>query len=154
MNESGLSLNHPILITTAGWRDLNALRNLERICFPKDAWPLWDLIGVLTFPNVVRLKAVHGDTMVGFIAGDVRGPERISWITTLGVLPEYRRQGIGRRLIQACEAKLPTSTIRLCVRSTNQPAIELYQRLGYRIIGAWNRYYHDGEDALVMEKIR
>jgi hypothetical protein len=31
-----------------------------------------DLIGVLTMPNVVRLKAMSDHQMVGFIAGDVR----------------------------------------------------------------------------------
>ena len=44
-------------IQPATWRDLNSLRHLERLCFPKDAWPLLDLVGVLTLPNVVRLKA-------------------------------------------------------------------------------------------------
>jgi len=92
--------------------------------------------------------------MVGFIASDVRGAENISWIATVGVLPEFRRQGIGRRLIEACEERLPTAAIRLCVRASNQEAISLYHKLGYRPIGTWQRYYQDGEDALVMEKIR
>ena len=143
-----------IVIEPAGWRDLNQLRQLEKVCFPQDAWPLWDLLGVLTFPNVARFKAIHDGQMVGFIAGDIRGAEHISWIATVGVLTEYRGRGIGTRLIQACEAQLPTAAIRLCVRTTNQPAINLYQQLGYRVVGTWQRYYQDREDALVMEKIR
>ena len=64
-------------ILSAGWRDLGSLRRLEKICFPEDAWPLLDLIGVLSLPNVVRLKAVKlvdsaAETMIGFIAGDRR----------------------------------------------------------------------------------
>jgi hypothetical protein len=38
-------------IVKASLRDLNALRKLEQISFDKDAWPLFDLIAVLTFPK-------------------------------------------------------------------------------------------------------
>jgi len=41
-------------IQPAGLRDLNALRKLEKNCFEKDAWPLLDLIAVLTQSNVIR----------------------------------------------------------------------------------------------------
>ena len=59
-------------IQTASLRDLGALRRLENICFEKDAWPLLDLIAVLTWPEVIRLKAVDDGRMVGFVAGDPR----------------------------------------------------------------------------------
>lgn len=148
------SPDNTILIERASWRDLNQVRTLEQACFAKDAWPLLDLISVLTFPNIVRLKATLDGQMIGFIAGDIRRVENLSWIATVGVLPEYRNQGIGRRLLEACEAELPTPAIRLCVRTTNRDAIRLYARCGYDIIGAWARYYNDGEEATVMEKKR
>lgn len=141
-------------IEVASLRDLNALRRLEKECFPKDAWPLLDLIGILTFPNVVRLKAVQGALMLGFIAGDIRRSENASWIATVGVLPEYRRRGIGRMLLEACEQQLPFNTIRLCVRRSNRDAIQLYEQYGYVAMDQWPRYYQDGESALVMEKRR
>jgi len=139
-------------IVAASLRDLGALRQVERICFPKDAWPLLDLISVLTFPGVVRLKAVSDNQMVGFIAGDVRRSEGIAWIATVAVLPEYRGRGIGSALLAACEAQIPLSKIRLCVRPSNEAAIRLYERIGYIKVGEWARYYQDGESALVMEK--
>jgi len=139
-------------IETATWRDFNALRRLEQVCFPQDAWPLWDLVGVLTVPNVVRLKAVLDGRMVGFIAGDWRRSDRVAWISTVGVLPEYRRQGIGRALIEACEQRLDGVAIRLSVRISNQQAIRLYESLGYHHLGTWPEYYQGGEDARVMEK--
>jgi ribosomal protein S18 acetylase RimI-like enzyme len=140
------------VIQPAGWRDLNSVRQLESICFPMDAWPLWDVIGVLTLPNVVRLKAMLGGQMVGFIAGDIRRSENVAWIATIGVLPEYRRMGIGSGLLQACEARLDTPTVRLCVRRTNRAAIGLYESLGYYHLNTWPGYYQDREDALVLEK--
>ena len=143
-----------VLIETANIRDLGALRRLEHVCFPLDAWPLLDLIGVLTFPGVVRLKAACDGQMVGFIAADVRASEGLAWIATLGVLPEYRGRGLGAALLQACEERISLNTIRLCVRRNNDTAIRLYERYGYVKVGEWNRYYQDGEAALVMEKKR
>jgi ribosomal protein S18 acetylase RimI-like enzyme len=142
------------IVEPATWRDLNDLRRLEQACFPRDAWPLWDMIGVLTFPGVVRLKATTAGKIVGFIAADIRRFEDVAWIATLGVLPDYRRQGIAMSLLQTCEDRLRVPRIRLSVRASNQPAIELYTRFGYVHHGVWRRYYSDGEDALVLQKTR
>ncbi len=139
-------------IEAANWHDLNALRHVEKVCFPKDAWPLLDLIGILTFPNIVRLKAVSDGQMVGFVAGDIKRSERLAWIATIGVLPEYRGRGIGAELLRACEAKLDVPVIRLVVRQSNDTAIRLYERFGYGLLGTWRKYYSDGEDGTVMEK--
>ncbi len=141
-----------VVIEPAGWRDLNALRVLEKVCFPKDAWPLLDLVGVLTLPNVVRLKAEAGGEMIGFVAGDVRQSAGLAWIATIGVLPEHRRHGVGRALLRACEERLEVPWVRLCVRASNQEAIQLYLNEGYHKTETWARYYQDGEDAIVMEK--
>jgi N-alpha-acetyltransferase 10/11 len=141
-------------IASASIRDLNALRKLKRICFEKDAWPLFDLIAVLTFPDVIRLKAIEDDHMVGFVAGDPRPSQGFSWIATIAVLPEYRRKGIGRALLRACEAQLKTPRVKLSVRATNHSAINLYEQEGYRTMDIWKAYYNDGENAIVMEKFR
>jgi ribosomal protein S18 acetylase RimI-like enzyme len=139
-------------IIPANLLDLNALRHVEKICFPKDAWPLLDLIAVLTFPGVIRLKAVEDGQMVGFIAGDPRPSEGFSWIATVGVLPEYRGKGYGRALLEACEAQLTTERVRLSVRSGNEEAIRMYNQAGYIPIDRWTKYYDDGEDAIIMDK--
>ncbi len=135
-------------------RDLGHLRKVEQACFPKDAWPLLDLIAVLTWPDVVRLKAVEDGQMVGFIAGDPRSTGDMAWIATVGVLPQYQRRGIGRALLRACEAKLTQPRIRLCVRVTNEGAITMYKQEGYTVADIWREYYNDKENALVMEKIK
>jgi ribosomal protein S18 acetylase RimI-like enzyme len=151
-------------IEQATWHDLNSLRHIEKVCFPKDGWPLWDLISVLTLPNIVRLKAVvdhqqsgitglHPTEMVGFIAGDQRPGEPIAWIATVAVLPDYQRRGIGESLILTCQERLSAPRVRLSVRMSNQGAIRLYERLGYQRVGTWPSYYTDQEDALVMEKL-
>lgn len=141
-----------VQILPASWRDLNGLRHLEKACFPQDAWPLWDLVAVLTLPEVVRLKAEVNGRLVGFIAADIRPREKVALIATIGVLPEYRRRGVGRALLEQCETCIDLPTIRLNVRKSNNGAIRLYRSMGYEEAGVWAEYYSDGEDALVMEK--
>lgn len=139
-------------ITAATILDLTALNKLEHACFEKDAWPFLDLIAVLTFPDVVRLKAVEDGRMIGFAAGDKHNGDGIGWIATIGIDPHYRRRGIGRELLRACESQLRTGRIRLSVRASNDGAIRLYEQEGYQRIEVWQGYYNDGEAAIVMEK--
>jgi ribosomal-protein-alanine N-acetyltransferase len=136
----------------ANWRDLGGLRQLEKACFPVDSWPLLDLIGVLSLPNIVRLKAVISDQMIGFVAGDKKSSD-LGWIATIGVLPEYRRQGIAAALLTECENRLEVARIRLSVRLGNTRAIQLYEGFGYQRVDIWPKYYQDGTDALVFEKL-
>lgn len=139
-------------IQQANWRDLKDLQQLEKICFEGDAWPLLDLMAALTFPGMVRLKAVSGEKMVGFISGDLRHRQRVGWITTIGVLPEYRRLGIASALLMACEQAMGMPSIKLCVRRSNFAAQNLYLRHGYHKVDVWKKYYSDAEDALVYRK--
>ena len=138
-------------ILPASILDFGPLQQIERACFNQDRWPLLDLAAVLTFSNVVRLKAVMDGRMIGFAAGDLRGEGGFSWIATIAVLPELQRRGIGRALLHACESQL-APRIRLCVRADNGGAIRLYEREGYRRVDVWRNYYKDRSDALVMEK--
>lgn len=145
--------NEPIIVENAGFSDLLVLQKLEKACFAKDAWPLFDLAGVLTLPRIIRLKATINNKIAGFIAGDTDN-QNIGWVSTIGVFPEYRRMGVGAALIKAFEAGVNTPEIRLTVRQSNQPAIKMYVELGYSSIETWEAYYKDGENGLVMRKLR
>jgi len=139
-------------IQTASLRDLGALRKLEHACFEKDAWALLDLIAVLTWPEVIHLKAVEDGEMIGFIAGDPRPSQGEIWIATIAVDPRHQRRGIGRKLLRACEERAKLPRLKLTVRMSNDGAISLYEKEGYRTLDIWKGYYSDGEDGLVMGK--
>ncbi len=147
-----LESNSAFEILPANWRDLFALRRLENECFPEDAWPLPDLFGALTLPGILRLKAVVQGEMVGFVAADTTRSRELNWIITIGVSAAHRRKGIGLALLKACEERLHARAFRLCVRRSNQPALQLYQQTGYSTVDVWKGYYSGGEDALVLEK--
>lgn len=143
-----------LTIQSAHLFDLSAMRQLEKVCFPVDAWPLLDMIGALTFPHIVRYKALWDDELIGFIAGEVRFPSRIGWIATVAVHPDHRRKGIARALIRMVEKEMGQPRIRLTVRASNTGAINLYKADGYVEIKRWVKYYKGGEDGIIMEKIR
>lgn len=140
-------------IQPANLLDLGALRRLEHACFEKDAWPLLDLIAVLTWPEIIRLKVMENDEMIGFAACDPRPSQSVAWIATIAVDPRYQRRGIGRMLLHACEERTKLPRVKLSVRISNHGAIMLYEKEGYQTVDVWGRYYSDEEDALVMEKI-
>ncbi|TAK14796.1 MAG: GNAT family N-acetyltransferase [Anaerolineae bacterium] len=146
-------LDTGIRIKRADWRDLGAVRQLEEVCFPLDSWPLLEIIGILTMPGVVRLKAMDGEKTIGFVAGEYRRAEGLAWIATICVHPDERGRGVGRTLLAMCESRLRMPRVRLTVRESNAAAIEMYRQAGYTEFGRWPRYYRGGEDGLVMEKI-
>jgi ribosomal-protein-alanine N-acetyltransferase len=75
-------------------------------------------------------------------------------VTTFGVHPDWRRQGIGRQLLlNLAELAIAIGARRMTleVRVSNEAAQALYQAFGFAIAGRRARYYtDDGEDALVM----
>lgn len=136
----------------AALRDLQAMREMERVCFPQDAWPLIEQIGFLTLPSIVRIKAVYQAKMIGIVGGDIRRSQGLGWISTLSVLPGYRRIGAANALLDACEREMGMPLVKLCVRKANLAAQALYLKRGYSLSETWVKYYPGGEDALVLEK--
>ncbi|MBW4690403.1 MAG: ribosomal protein S18-alanine N-acetyltransferase [Lyngbya sp. HA4199-MV5] len=75
-------------------------------------------------------------------------------ITMLAIDPAYQGQGLGQALLvalmsSAYDRGLERATLE--VRVSNQAAVSLYQKFGFREAGRRRRYYPDnGEDALVL----
>ena len=74
-------------------------------------------------------------------------------ILNIGVLPQHRRNGLGRRLLtttlQAAQ-KMDMQRAVLEVREHNIPAINLYKSVGFVPTGKRPKYYTDtGEDAII-----
>ena len=75
-------------------------------------------------------------------------------LRNLAVGPEYRRRGVARALIEAaCDRLRQTGTKRLFleVRVSNEPALSLYQALGFVLHSRRKDYYRNpDEDAYVL----
>lgn len=76
-------------------------------------------------------------------------------LMNLAVHPDRRRQNIGEELARwvlnmGYEKKCRTAMLE--VRESNRPARQLYEKLGFKVIGVRRGYYRDPkEDALVMQ---
>ena len=70
----------------------------------------------------------------------------------LGVLPDWRRKGIAEALLKECERRMGMHTVKLTVRRGNRAAIGLYEKMGYKQIAIWPKYYRNGEDGMVLEQ--
>lgn len=76
-------------------------------------------------------------------------------VISIAVLPEYRRRGIGKKLMEKAMKAMKdygASEFYLEVRVSNIPAINLYRKLNYKITRRIGGYYLDGEDAYVMAR--
>ena len=142
-----------VTIERATWRDTRALTQLDRRSFnPIDAYAWYEFFLLCTGRSVIALKALSGEHLIGFIAGDQRRNEGYTIIVTIAVDPDYQRRGIGERMMREVETRSAVPRLQLMVRVSNLPALKLYRKLNYTIVDTWRRYYEDGEDAYVMEK--
>lgn len=113
---------------------------------------------VLAMPSDTLLRcglvAESGGKLAGFAVTRWLRQEATADVEGLFVQPEYRRQGIGNRLLGACmawAADAGASTMRLEVRASNTAAHALYRLHGFSPAGIRRAYYSAPvEDALVL----
>jgi ribosomal-protein-alanine N-acetyltransferase len=131
--------------------DLDAIMTIENASF-SSPWSARFFLQELKVPCARSLLAVEGEKAVGYMIYWLL-PSEID-IHNLAVHPAYRRQGIGRALLEAVieEAKRCRFVgVTLEVRTSNEAAQRLYQSLGFVASGVRKGYYSDtGEDALAM----
>ena len=136
--------------------DLNECWRLDQRCFPDgEAYDRETFRYLLSHSQAVCYKAIdHEGEMVAFVVGMVE-PDGTGHVVALGVGPDQRRRGYGRRLMYSIErgfSQRGSRTVRLEVRTSNLPAQKLYFDLGYRIVRRMPHYYTSGHDGYLMIK--
>lgn len=126
---------------------------LEAVCF-RDPWSERAIASELDNPLSVWIVACDGDTVAGYVGSQTVMDE--TDMMNLAVDPAYRRQGIGEGLVAHLINHLMmrgSRCLTLEVRASNDPAIRLYSKLGFRQIGCRPRYYaNPREDAYILRK--
>lgn len=90
--------------------------------------------------------------VVGFLSGVVGGDE--CELSDIAVDERYRKIGIATRLFELLFNELKNKKVNkvfLLVRFNNDPAVSLYNKLGFNCVGKRKGYY-GGADALIMKK--
>jgi N6-L-threonylcarbamoyladenine synthase len=143
-----------IIIDPMRLRDIPDILEVENLSFPtpwsKEAF----LSELLDNDKAYYMVAKVDNRPVAYIGVWIVAGE--GHITNIAVHPNYRRKGIGRRLMLAVEEIARNrfcDCIWLEVRESNETAKNLYSSLGYKMISIRRGYYRDNnEDAEVMRK--
>lgn len=96
--------------------------------------PADDIAKKLAFQPELFFVAEDAGRIVGSVMAGYEGHR--GWINYLAVLPERRRDGLGRALMRFAEERLCAlgcPKINLQVRGTNRDVLRFYERLGYRV---------------------
>jgi [ribosomal protein S18]-alanine N-acetyltransferase len=146
----------PLTVNAMGLSDIAEVHEIERLSFVTP-WPAYAFEQELTGNRLARYvvaRAMDGgrDRVVGFAGIWLMVDE--AHVTTFGVHPDWRRRGVGRRmLLSLLELALEIGAARMTleVRASNRVAQSLYAAFGFNVAGERRGYYtDDGEDALVM----
>lgn len=134
--------------------DLPAVAAIEEASFP-NPWPL----------EALRHEMAQNPFCRSFVAeeqGTVAGYAYL-WVIfeqghliNIAVDPRFRGRGLGEALLERVLREAVgqgARTVHLEVREQNAPAITLYRKHGFEVLGRVDRYYSDGTAALMMEKV-
>lgn len=136
-------------------RDASRCAELESLLFDgDDPWPEAAFVRELAARHNRYVAARAGDTLVGYAGiarlGRVRPFEYE--IHTIGVDPAYQGRGIGRAMMTRLLDDVDGAVF-LEVRTDNNPAMALYESLGFVTVGLRKRYYRaSGADAFTMRR--
>lgn len=141
-----------IIVKKAEFSDVLKIAEIERASIPQP-WSEAAFAAALADEKTVTLAAFCGDILCGFITGvyllDTAD------IYSVAVSSEYRKKGVGKRLLEEFFSALPDEVKNVCleVRESNFPAIKLYEKLGFECVGLRKNFYQDPrENAVLMTK--
>jgi ribosomal-protein-alanine N-acetyltransferase len=138
-------------IRPLGYSDLPQVIAIERRAFTMP-WSLAMFVLEVSKPSGICLAAVDPDSgrLAGYLV--LSRYDTVWHLMNIAVDPVRQRQGIAQAMLERMiERAGPEEQYTLEVRTSNDTAIRLYERFGFRSAGTRPRYYRDtGEDALIM----
>lgn len=103
--------------------------------------------------NTTYIVAKENDEVVGFAGISICFDE--ATLNNIVVKKSCRGRGIGgellETLIEIC-ADLNAKSFTLEVATSNEPAIHLYEKFGFKNLGIRKKYYNNSRDAFIMTK--
>ena len=140
----------PLEIRPLAYADLPQVIAIERRAFPTP-WSLAMFVLELSKPSGICLAALDHGVIVGYLV--CSRYDTVWHLMNVAIEPARQRQGIATTLLERLfeQADRPNEQYTLEVRTSNDAAIRLYERFGFRAAGRRRAYYHDNrEDALIM----
>ena len=143
-------------IRDAGETDLAGLCDLEARSFATDRLSRRSLRRFLRMKSASLRAAAAGGAIAGYHLVLMRRGSAIARLYSIAVADGQRGTGLAQALMADAERiaeQRGCHALRLEVRPDNRAAIRLYERLGYRKIGVYPKFYADKADAVRYEKL-
>jgi [ribosomal protein S18]-alanine N-acetyltransferase len=143
-------VNSDLEIRPLTYADLPQVIAIERRAFPTP-WSLAMFVLELSKPSGICLAGLLEDRIVAYLV--CSRYDTVWHLMNIAVDVNLRRQGLATSLLERLFelADRPSEQYTLEVRTSNEAAIRLYERFGFRAAGRRRAYYHDNrEDALIM----
>lgn len=135
--------------------DVERLLEIEEICFSTDRLSRRSFQRWIKGESCILLVLEEEAWVWGYGLVLLHKGTRLARLYSIALDPSMRGRGHASALMLALEAAAVEEDrlfMRLEVAKQNVSAIQLYQRLGYRVFGEFSDYYEDHSDALRMQK--
>ena len=138
-----------IAIKTATLDDVADILKIEQACFSAP-WTEQGIAESIENDNTHLYLALADSKLAGYMGVQIFSGE--GYVTNIATLPEFRRKGVAKALIEHT-LKNEMDFLTLEVRESNAPAIALYESLGFERVGVRPHFYRNpDENALLMTK--
>jgi len=133
-------------------RHISAIAKLEKVCFSEP----WSSEAILeSYSHGVKFfVAENEEDVLGYIGFSAVCGE--GYVTNVAVFPKYRNIGVGTALVNEAISYCKNNNLdflSLEVRKSNENAIKLYKKSGFKVVGERKDFYRNPkENALIMTK--
>lgn len=141
-----------LMIREVREEDLKDIYEIETLSFKSEAYEPFLLHLYYNLARETFLVAETDGRVIGYAIGLLT-----KWggghVISIAVHPSFRRMGVAEKLLNELLKRMREKgarAVRLEVKVSNEPAMNLYKKLGFRTVGVINNYYPNGEDAYIM----
>jgi len=141
------------VLRTCEFRDLGQVGHIEKASFPDRPYSRLDFVSYLLIEREGFVVASKDGLVVGYVIALRQGRE--GSIQSIAVLPDFRRKGVGKLLMESAIDHLAgkSKRVHLLVDVNNDGAIHLYRQFSFRETGKIvKKYYPNGDDAVEMAR--
>lgn len=132
--------------------NIDDLLEIENKCFKEDAWSRKIFSEEIMLANKYYYLAKFDDKFIAYIGFETNAYDMN--LQKIAVLEDYRNCGVATKLFNFSlqqKEKLNKDRYFLEVNVNNLEAINLYKKLGFKIISTRQNYYKNGDACYVME---
>jgi [ribosomal protein S18]-alanine N-acetyltransferase len=112
-------------------------------------------LAVVTAGDHEVYVALEGEEVAGFVVLCMHGA-LVGYLKSIAVRADWRSRGLGRQLIAFAEERIfrDAANVFLLVSRFNARARQLYDRMGYQLVGELTDYWLPGHSELLLRKTR